>query len=154
MFLFYFGLLSMLTPPVAVASMVAASMAGSDMWRTGLVGVKLAAAAYLLPFLWVYNPALLLNGTPLAVVLVIFTATVAAWMLARALQGFGAISILSMLWCSALVIGALFIGSSTVWFGQESIWAAAVSMGGLALLLVLRYSERAKAVERRLALGT
>ena len=64
MFLFYFGLLSMLTPPVAVASMVAASMAGSDMWRTGLVGVKLAAAAYLLPFLWVYNPALILDGTP------------------------------------------------------------------------------------------
>ena len=41
MFIFYYGLLSMLTPPVAVASMVAAQLAGADMWKTGLIGLQL-----------------------------------------------------------------------------------------------------------------
>ena len=50
LFLFYFGLISMLTPPVAIASMVAAEMAGADMWKTGFIGVQLAATAYLLPY--------------------------------------------------------------------------------------------------------
>lgn len=62
LFIFYFGLLSMLTPPVAVASYSAASIAESDMWETGIVGVKLAITAYLLPFVFVLNPALLMNG--------------------------------------------------------------------------------------------
>ena len=59
LFLFYFGLISMLTPPVAIASMVAAEMAGADMWKTGFIGVQLAATAYLLPYLWAFNPALI-----------------------------------------------------------------------------------------------
>ena len=63
MFIFYYGLLSLLTPPVAVASMVAAQIAGSDMWRTGLIGLQLAVAAFLMPFLWAFNPALLAQGT-------------------------------------------------------------------------------------------
>ena len=62
LFLFYFGLISMLTPPVAIASMVAAEMAGADMWKTGFIGVQLAATAYLLPYLWAFNPALMLEG--------------------------------------------------------------------------------------------
>ena len=55
LFLFYFGLISMLTPPVAIASMVAAEMAGADMWKTGFIGVQLAATAYMLPYLWAFN---------------------------------------------------------------------------------------------------
>ncbi|MGD2167190.1 MAG: TRAP transporter fused permease subunit, partial [Gammaproteobacteria bacterium] len=62
LFIFYFGLLSFLTPPVAIASFVAAGLAGSNMWTTSWEGVKLAAVAYLLPFLWCYNGALLLDG--------------------------------------------------------------------------------------------
>ena len=73
LFLFYFGLISMLTPPVAIASMVAAEMAGADMWKTGFVGVQLAATAYLMPYLWAFNPALLLEGTTVAIVFVITT---------------------------------------------------------------------------------
>jgi TRAP-type uncharacterized transport system fused permease subunit len=138
MFLFYFGLLSMLTPPVAVASIVAAGLAGSDMWRTGLVGVQLAAVAYLLPFLWVFNPALILDGTPTAVVLAVSSAAVAAWLLARALQGFSLRSILGILWPAALTGTALSIGSSTIWLGRESIWVAVASVAGVALLLVRR----------------
>jgi len=154
MFLFYFGLLSMLTPPVAVASMVAASMAGSDMWRTGFVGVKLAAAAYLLPFLWVFNPALILDGTPTAVILAVGSASVAAWMLARALQGYSVSSVFAVLGATALTIAALFVGGSTLWLGPESVWVVVVSFAGIVLLAVLRYWEKPKPVEKLVALDT
>ena len=73
MFIFYFGLLSMLTPPVAVASMVAAEIAESDMWQTGLLGLQLAVAAFLMPFLWAFNPAMLLQGSWLSIFLVVAT---------------------------------------------------------------------------------
>jgi TRAP transporter 4TM/12TM fusion protein len=143
LFLFYFGLLSMLTPPVAVASYVAAGLAGSNMWITGLVGVQLAAAAYLLPFLWVYNPALIFIGTPTAIMLAIFSAAVAAWMLARALQDFSASSLLGLVWASLLLAGALLIGSATIWLGTESLWVVGVSVAGLALLFYLRSRDKA-----------
>ena len=82
----------MLTPPVAVASYVAASLAGADMWRTSVVAIRLTASAYLLPFLWVFNPALLLDGPWSSVVLVTRTAVVAGWVAdakgkARAFRG-------------------------------------------------------------------
>ena len=147
LFLFYFGLLSMLTPPVAVASMVAASMAGSDMWRTGLVGVKLAVVAYLMPFLWAFNPALILDGTPMAIVLAVSSATVAAWMLARALQGFAAGSLIGAVSVATLIVAALLIGSSTIWLGHESMWAAAATIAGAAALALMRYHKKSKAVE-------
>jgi TRAP-type uncharacterized transport system fused permease subunit len=68
LFILYFGLLSMLTPPVAIASYSAASIAQSDMWRTGIVGMRLAIVAYLIPFVFAFNPALLLDGTWLEIV--------------------------------------------------------------------------------------
>ena len=143
LFLFYFGLLSMLTPPVAVASMVAASVAGSDMWRTGLVGMQLAAVAYLMPFLWVFNPALIFIGTPMAIVFAVFSAGTAGWMLARALQHFNGANFQSAVWASLLMAYALLIGSSTIWMGTESLWVVGVSIAGLALLFYLHFRDKA-----------
>ena len=142
LFLFYFGLMSMLTPPVAVASYVAAGMAGSNMWQTGLTGVQLAAAAYFLPFLWVYNPALLFIGSGLEIGLVLFSAAIGAWMLARAVQEFSATSVGEMAFAAVLFVGALAIGSSTVWLGTESLFVLAVAGAGIIVLLFLRNRDK------------
>ncbi len=147
LFLFYFGLLSMLTPPVAVASMVAAGLAGSDMWRTGLVGVQLAAIAYLLPFLWVFNPALILIGNPLAIALAVSSAVIGGWMLARALQDFSATKTLGLIWALVLLLSAIFIGGSTIWLGSESLLVVVVSAVGLACLLYLRRRDKQSELE-------
>ena len=120
MFLFYFGLLSMLTPPVAVASMVAAGMAGSDMWRTGLVGVQLAAAAYLLPFLWAFNPALLFDGSWQAVLYVVTGAIVAGVLLARMITAYGRGPVLGSVIAFAYFAAAIAVGSATLWLGPEN----------------------------------
>lgn len=61
-FCFYFAVISCITPPVAVASLGAANIAGSDYTRTGWEALKMAATGFLLPFLFVSNPALLLRG--------------------------------------------------------------------------------------------
>jgi TRAP-type uncharacterized transport system fused permease subunit len=85
LFLFYFGALSMLTPPVAVASFVAAGLAETSFWRTSVAALKLAAAAYVLPFLWIYNPAVILEGTGAQIATAIALLVVAAVLLARGL---------------------------------------------------------------------
>jgi TRAP-type uncharacterized transport system fused permease subunit len=62
MFLLYFGMLSMITPPVALASFVAASIAKADFWRTGWEGVKIGWIAYVVPFVFVFQPSVLFRG--------------------------------------------------------------------------------------------
>jgi len=62
MFLLYFGMLSMITPPVALASFAAASIARADFWRTGWEGVKIGWIAYVIPFVFVFQPSILFRG--------------------------------------------------------------------------------------------
>jgi TRAP transporter 4TM/12TM fusion protein len=63
MFAFYFAILSAITPPVALAVFAAASLAKANMWATGWAAVRAAAPAYIVPFMFVYEPKLLLIVT-------------------------------------------------------------------------------------------
>jgi TRAP-type uncharacterized transport system fused permease subunit len=90
LFLFYFGALSMLTPPVAVGSFVAAGLAGANFWQTSVEALKLAALAYVIPFLWIYNPALILAGSPTSIVTAVALTCAAAFLLARGLAAVSA----------------------------------------------------------------
>ncbi len=60
MFAFYFAILSAITPPVALAVYAAASLAKSDLWATGWAAVRIGAAGFIVPFMFIYEPALLL----------------------------------------------------------------------------------------------
>jgi len=60
MFAFYFAILSAITPPVALAVFAAASLAKADIWQTGFAAMRAAAPAYIVPFMFVYEPMLLL----------------------------------------------------------------------------------------------
>ena len=66
LYLLYFGVLSMITPPVCLASYAAASLAKAPFMETGWQSVKLGAVALLVPFLFVASPALLLQGDSLS----------------------------------------------------------------------------------------
>ena len=63
MFVFYYGMLSMITPPIAMASFAAASISGGSQMGTSVQGFKLGWIAYLLPFLFIYKPGLLMIGS-------------------------------------------------------------------------------------------
>ena len=63
MFLFYFAIISLITPPVAIASYTAAGICKTGLWETGLEGMRIALTLFLIPFVFVYNPGLLGIGS-------------------------------------------------------------------------------------------
>ncbi|MBS1483145.1 MAG: TRAP transporter fused permease subunit [Clostridium sp.] len=88
MFVFYFGIMAQITPPVCVASFTAAGIAGADSMKTGLTGFAYALVAFLVPFIFIYDPSILLVGTPLEIVkgtLILFIGT---YLLASGMAGF------------------------------------------------------------------
>ncbi len=88
-FIFYYGCMASVTPPVALSSYLAASIAGADPTRTALQGLKLALSAFILPFIFVLDPSLLLLGTTVQhAVFIALTATLGIVALAAALEGY------------------------------------------------------------------
>jgi TRAP transporter 4TM/12TM fusion protein len=88
MFVFYFAVISMITPPVALATYAAAAIAKTDIWKTGLVGFRLALAGFLVPYAFVYNNGLLATGPLWEVIWVTVTATIGVVLLASAIIGY------------------------------------------------------------------
>ena len=89
MFVFYYGLLADVTPPVALASYAASAIAKCDPLRTAVKGTQLAFTAFLIPYIFVLSPAILLiNTTPLHLVVVIITALCGMFCLGGGLVGF------------------------------------------------------------------
>ncbi len=87
LYLLYFGMLSMITPPIAIASFAAASIAGTDPWRTAFKALRLAAAVYVIPLAFVTQPALLLGGAPTDVALAVLRCLVAIGLVTAAAIG-------------------------------------------------------------------
>ena len=88
MFAFYFAILSAITPPVALAVFAAAALAKTDMWRSGLEAVRIAAPAYIVPFMFVYEPSLLMRGDWPTIVTSCVSATIGTVCLAAGLMGY------------------------------------------------------------------
>ena len=88
MFAFYFAILSAITPPVALAVFAAASLAKTDLWRAGMESVRVAAPGYIVPFMFVYDPSLLMIGDPFTIFTSCVAATVGVICLAAGLMGY------------------------------------------------------------------
>jgi TRAP transporter 4TM/12TM fusion protein len=86
LFIFYFACLSALTPPVALASFAAAAIAGAKTWEVGWQGVRFAIAGFIIPFMFVLGPAMVLEGTPFEIMMVVITGTVGVIALAASVQ--------------------------------------------------------------------
>ena len=87
MFIFYFAVLSAITPPVAVASFAAAGMARGDPWKTSWIAVKMGLATFLVPFMFFYSPVLLGQGSFWEIAHTFTTAAIGVWLLACATEG-------------------------------------------------------------------
>ena len=88
MFAFYFAILSAITPPVALAVFAAAGLAKSDLWATGWQAVRIAAATYIVPFMFVFEPSLMLIGDWFESLTSSASAVVGVMCLAAGLQGY------------------------------------------------------------------
>lgn len=88
LFALYFAVLSAITPPVALAVYAANGISGANLWDTGLAAVKLGLTGYIVPFMFAYGPALLLEGSWHEIVLATATAFVGVVCLSAALTGY------------------------------------------------------------------
>lgn len=122
MFVFYFGLFANITPPVALAAFAGAGIAGGDPMRTGFLALRLSLAGFIVPFLFVYNPAMLMiDTTDIAVnakefalpawnviLSITVTSIVGILALGAAVEGYFKIA-LSWFWRIFLGVGALMM---------------------------------------------
>ena len=88
MFAFYFAILSAITPPVALAVYAAAGLAKANLWETGWVAVRVGAAGFVVPFMFVFEPSLLMIGDWTVILHSFATATIGTICLAAGLFGY------------------------------------------------------------------
>lgn len=87
LFLFYFGTMSSITPPLCFATFAAASIAGCNFWQAGWTGMRLAFVAYIVPFIFVLHPELLMIGPPGRVAIAVLTAIIGVTFVSAAFVG-------------------------------------------------------------------
>jgi TRAP transporter 4TM/12TM fusion protein len=88
LFLFYFGMLSLITPPDCLATYTAAAIAHSDFWKTGWTGMRLGIAAYVVPFVFALHPALILKGALSEIAFAVVASSVGTFLLAVGCAGY------------------------------------------------------------------
>ncbi|UZD65636.1 TRAP transporter large permease subunit [Marinobacter sp. AN1] len=88
LFILYWGMLSYITPPVSLAAITAAGVADAKAGRTGLYAMRLGGILFILPFLFVINPSLILQGDITRILTSAFTAITAIWLLSSAMEGY------------------------------------------------------------------
>ncbi len=87
LFILYWGMLSYITPPVALAAITAASIAGSSPMRTGFYAMRLGGILFILPFIFVYDPALIMVGSWTGILKSVAFSLIAIWAMTAALEG-------------------------------------------------------------------
>ncbi len=128
LFICYFAIFSAVTPPVALTAYTAAGIAGANPNTTGLEAFKLCLAAFIVPFMFVYSPALLMEGSALETAYAAFTALIGVIFLGSSIQG----------WFFGLMnsVQRLLLGCAALLFIHSGVQTDAVGLG-LALVAVL-----------------
>ena len=107
LFILYFGVISNITPPFALAAYAGAGIAGSDPVRTGFLAFRLGIPGFILPYMFVYSPALIMEGPWLDVALAVVTAVIGVAFLTGALTGY--LLVHARPWERALLLGAALV---------------------------------------------
>jgi TRAP transporter 4TM/12TM fusion protein len=134
MFAFYFAILSAITPPLALAVYAANSLSGGGLWQTGIASLKLGATGYIIPFMFVFGPSLLMIGSWDQVLLTAATAAVGVIALAASLHGF--LLRPTPPWQRLLLFGAAIV------LIQPGLLSDLIGFCGLAVVLLHQQSAR------------
>jgi TRAP transporter 4TM/12TM fusion protein len=134
LFAFYFAIMSAITPPVALAVFAAAGIAKADLWRTGWAAVRIGAAGFIVPFMFVYEPALLMIGSWPAIVQASATAAAGCLLLAGGLNGY--LLRKTVIWESVVLIGA---GLCLI---KPGLYTDIAGFGGAAAVAAWQYATR------------
>ncbi|MEE8332384.1 MAG: TRAP transporter fused permease subunit [Alphaproteobacteria bacterium] len=88
MYVFYFGIVSLITPPVAIAAFVAANLAGANPMATAVTAVRLGWTALVVPVMFVLSPSLIMQGEPMQILMAFVTAVIGVWVTTCGIQGY------------------------------------------------------------------
>ncbi|MEM6713100.1 MAG: TRAP transporter large permease subunit, partial [Pseudomonadota bacterium] len=108
-FVFYYAVVSAITPPVALASYAAAGISGANPMGTSVTSFKIGLAAFIVPFMFFYNPALLADGTWVEIGRALITASVGVALLSGGVQGYFFTGRLPMVARGLMLAAALFL---------------------------------------------
>jgi len=142
LFVFFFAVMACVTPPVALAAYAGAALAKSDPMKTGLEASRIAVAGYIIPYLLVFNPGLLLRGPLSDILLVLVVATLGIYMLVIGLEGW-MLTYLTMPERVFLVLAAVFLPFPIVLQNLESVIASLIVIGTTYVLQKRRVKREA-----------
>lgn len=142
---FYFAILAEVTPPVCIPAYCAAAIAKSKPLRTGFEAFKLALVAFVIPYIFIYNPALLLQGELLETISLVLVLLIAIVALSAALTGFffKYLNMIQRLLMGAAAMGAIVLSAHRELVGQPVTLALAASLG-MAFLVWVSPRRRAE----------
>lgn len=140
MFVFYFAILSAITPPVAIAVYAANGLSGAGLWESSVAAVKLGATGYIVPFMFVFGPSLLMIGEWSWVLTTTTTATIGVIFLASGLHGF-------LLTRTSLLQRVLLLVAAGVLI-KPGLFTDAIGVGLGVLALTLQIVARRREAER------
>ncbi|MEK9685548.1 MAG: TRAP transporter fused permease subunit [Rhodospirillaceae bacterium] len=138
LFVVYWGLASFYTPPMCIVVYITIGISGSKVWETGWEAVKLGIAAFLIPFAFALNPALMLRADLDRIILATSTAAVGAIMVACAVRGFG---LKNMNWIQRLM---MFVGG--VLFIAPGVTMPSIGLAILLCVMAWQFLQREPAV--------
>jgi len=137
LFVFYFGLMSLITPPICLAVFAAATLSGSSPWATGFEAFKLAIVAYIVPFVFLFDPALIGQGSPSQIIITVGLSLVGTFVLSVGVAAYFVTRLGVLARISALAGGLLCLlppGSSIVGLRSDLLGLIIVAVFvGLAL---------------------
>ncbi len=157
LFILYWGMVSFITPPVALGAFAAASIAGANPMRTGLEAMRLGSIIYFIPFFFVLDPAFIFHGELSRTAVVLANALVGVLLIASALQGYlvwvGNLHrhpVMGWLARALILIGGLAFatpgGSDLIPFSDWQLALFGLITAGGGILLALYYQKRWKAI--------
>jgi len=147
MFILYLGMMSFVTPPVAIAAFFAANLAGADPMRTGWVSMRFSWTAYIVPFLFVFSPSLLLQSSSWAeTTFNIATAIVGVWFVSAGMVGYGLRLMSGWLRTASITSGALLLLplGAAAWVVYANVLGAVLAVAVTAVGLADRRKDLAR----------
>lgn len=138
MFVFFYGCVSTITPPVALASYVAAGIAGADINKVGWTAFGFGITSYILPFMFFFGPGLMLEGEIIEIIIAVLTAFAGVFCIAGAVVGQMQLPMAPWLRAIVALAGLLMMSQ-----GYQT------DIGGAAILLIVWWSQHRKSQKEK-----
>lgn len=143
LYVLYFGMMSMITPPIALAAFAAAAIAKAPAMSTGLAAMRFGWSAYVIPVLFAFSPTLILIGAPAEIAFAVTTAAIGVWLVSAALAGYFARELrLVQRWLFALA-GLMALVPASTFDGAVLTDLAGILLGAILMGAELAAARRA-----------